>query len=167
MLTFLPISTGGGSRPTLITTGGIKGLQNIQLVKTVISQPGGKPGQTTILLAQPSSQAAVSVTTDTKVTQAGVKAKTPPVYARIITPPPGVRLAAVRPGQVLAGIQVAPVQGLNIAASQANVTNIQSAAASMPQVITQAASGTQDNSQSQISVEQAAAEKTISESNAS
>lgn len=88
----------------------------------MISQPGGKPGQTTILLAQPSSQQAASVVSSQVLasTTPGVKVapgvvskgKTAPIYARIITPPQSVRLAAIRPGQVVAGSQVAPLQGL-------------------------------------------------------
>ena len=47
----------------MITTQGGKPGQNIQLVKTVLSQPGGKPAQSTIVLAQPRAQTGMATAT--------------------------------------------------------------------------------------------------------
>ena len=97
--------------PTLITSQAGRAGQNIQVVKTVLSQANpGKPAQTTFVLAQPGGQPVPSVTADPKG-GATVKTGKPagPVYARIITPPPGVRLAAVRPGQAVHGVSVLQV----------------------------------------------------------
>ena len=44
-------------RPTLLTRSpGGNQSSNLQVVKTMLSQSGGKPGQTTIVLAQPGGQ---------------------------------------------------------------------------------------------------------------
>ena len=85
----------GGLRPQQIqlSGGAGSGTQNIQLLRSVVSQPGtAQAGQTTFLLA-PQDKAKGAV-------QGGKGAAgAAPVYARIITPPSGIRLAAVRPGQ--------------------------------------------------------------------
>ncbi|XP_013413602.1 nuclear factor related to kappa-B-binding protein-like [Lingula anatina] len=87
--------------------------QNIQVLRTVLTQAGGKPGQTTFVITQAGLQQSQGGSTSqegtqeetrgvTKTTTASVKVSKPgsaPVYARIITPPPGVRLTAVTQSQ--------------------------------------------------------------------
>ena len=100
--------------------GGKGGQQNIQVVRTVLSQQGLKPGQATILISQPALQQAAAagatvissaqvIHTPANAPTAGIKAsgaraspkgKAPPVYARIITPPAGMKLTTVGPKQV-------------------------------------------------------------------
>lgn len=103
--------------PIIVSQAGGKGSQqNIQVVRTVLSQQGLKPGQATILISQPALQQAAaasgSVISSAQVIHtAGAspggsktsgrgspKGKAQPVYARII-PPPGVKLP---PGQMQA-----------------------------------------------------------------
>lgn len=100
----------GTSAPIIVSSnaGGGKGAQNLQVMRTVLSQPGNlKPGQATIFISQPTlPQVAVTSTqglTAAQVLQAGSKTsgrgspkgKGQPVYARIITPPPGMKLSNV------------------------------------------------------------------------
>lgn len=97
--------------------GGKGGQQNIQVVRTVLSQQGAlKPGQATILISQPALQqagAGGNILSSAQVLQAAggasaskttgrgsPKGKAQPVYARIITPPPGMKLTTVGPNQV-------------------------------------------------------------------
>ncbi|KAL8581008.1 hypothetical protein ACOMHN_048042 [Nucella lapillus] len=98
--------------------------QNIQVVRTVLSQQGLKPGQATILISQPALQQAAAAASGSVISSAQVihtaganpaagvgkstvrgspKCKAQPVYARIITPPPGMKLTTVGPGQVQGG----------------------------------------------------------------
>ncbi len=126
-----------GTRPTILSTSqpGKGGAPpNIQLVRTVLSQPGGagqtvvatggKQQQSTIVLAPQGGATTVAVSegvaniqgvrTVHSTAAAALKAgKSGPVYARIITPPPGIRLATVRPGQPITGqvAQMAQVAG--------------------------------------------------------
>ncbi len=127
-----------GTRPTILSTSqpGKGGAPpNIQLVRTVLSQPaatgqtvvttGGKQQQSTIVLAPQGGATTVAVSegvaniqgvrTVHSTAAAALKAGKSggPVYARIITPPPGIRLATVRPGQPIAGqvTQMAQVAG--------------------------------------------------------
>ncbi|KAH9523125.1 hypothetical protein Btru_065882 [Bulinus truncatus] len=94
---------------------GVKGGQNLQMVRTVLSQSNLKPGQATILISQPALPQGV-VTSATgltagQVVQASSKTsgrgspKGKPVYARIITPPPGMKLP---------NISQVPVSGGNV-----------------------------------------------------
>uniref|UniRef100_A0A2C9K0B7 DEUBAD domain-containing protein n=1 Tax=Biomphalaria glabrata TaxID=6526 RepID=A0A2C9K0B7_BIOGL len=94
---------------------GVKGGQNLQMVRTVLSQSNLKPGQATILISQPALPQGV-VTSATGLTAGQVvqqssktsgrgSPKGKPVYARIITPPPGMKLPNL--GQV-------PVSGGNV-----------------------------------------------------
>ncbi|GFO47485.1 nuclear factor related to kappa-b-binding protein [Plakobranchus ocellatus] len=100
----------GASAPIIVSsnTAGGKGAQNLQVMRTVLSQPGSlKPGQATILISQPTlPQVPVSSTqglTAAQVLHTGgktsgrgsPKGKGQPVYARIITPPPGMKLSSV------------------------------------------------------------------------
>ncbi|CAL1539986.1 unnamed protein product [Lymnaea stagnalis] len=92
---------------------GVKGAQNLQMVRTVLSQGSLKPGQATILISQPAlPQGVVSSTsglTTSQVVQAASKTsgrgspKGKPVYARIITPPPGMKLTNMAQVPVTAG----------------------------------------------------------------
>ena len=96
--------------------------RQLQMLRTVMTQAGGKPGQTTILLAQPSGQPGSSLVTSTGqilqtasmkgIPQGGVK--NAPMYARIITPPPGVRLVGVRGGQDAVIRQVVQQQNMGV-----------------------------------------------------
>ncbi|GFR66708.1 nuclear factor related to kappa-B-binding protein [Elysia marginata] len=100
----------GTSAPIIVSSNaaGGKGAQNLQVMRTVLSQPGNlKPGQATIFISQPTlPQVAVSSAqglTAAQMLQAGAKTsgrgspkgKGQPVYARIITPPPGMKLSSV------------------------------------------------------------------------
>ena len=135
------INAGAGMRHGIMAAPGGK-PQNIQLVKTMLSQPGGKPGQTTILLAQPGGQPATMLASSTdsltqairtvNVSQANAKNKGAPVYARIITPRPCMRLAAVRPGQLQ---QCQVNQAQNISVLQA-INRLQAPVDGQPQVVT-------------------------------
>lgn len=107
--------------PIIVSQAGGKGnQQNIQVVRTVLSQQGLKPGQATILISQPALQQAAAASGSvissaqvihtagaspggTKTSGRGSpKGKAQPVYARIIQPPPGVKLTTVGPSQVQA-----------------------------------------------------------------
>ncbi|XP_061165469.1 nuclear factor related to kappa-B-binding protein-like [Saccostrea echinata] len=88
-----------GGVPLLVSGGGGKPGQNIQVVRTVLGQQANlKPGQATILISQPTLQSNANVIHTGQLLQSSAKAKaapgkTPPVYARIITPPPGQKSA--------------------------------------------------------------------------
>lgn len=128
-------ATGGGTAQTgtqgtpiiVSQASGKGGQQNIQVVRTVLSQQGGlKPGQATILISQPALQQAAAAGTvlssaqvihasggvsSAKTTGRGSpKGKTQPVYARIITPPAGMKLTTVNPNQVTASSNVNVLQ---------------------------------------------------------
>jgi hypothetical protein len=126
-------------------SGGKGSNQNIQVVRTVLSQPGLKPGQAaTILISQPSLQQAAqagAVISSAQVLHTGApggvvsvsggagkppgrgspKGKSQPVYARIIQPPPGIKLTSM--GQVTGAQSPNMLQTvsklLSISASQA------------------------------------------------
>ncbi|KAK2174268.1 hypothetical protein NP493_815g02021 [Ridgeia piscesae] len=118
------VITGGGGRPTFVTSQGgwpAAGGQ-LQMLRTVLTQAGSKPGQTTILLAQPSGQSGSSLVTSTgqllqaatvkTMPQSGLK--NAPLYARIITPPPGVRLVGMRANQGAVVGQVTSLQNVGM-----------------------------------------------------
>ena len=94
----------------------------LQMLRTVLTQAGSKPGQTTILLAQPSGQSGSSLVTSTgqllqaatvkTMPQSGLK--NAPLYARIITPPPGVRLVGMRANQGAVVGQVTSLQNVGM-----------------------------------------------------
>ena len=118
------VVAGGGGRPTFVTSQGgwpAAGGQ-LQMLRTVLTQAGSKPGQTTILLAQPSGQCGSSLVTSTgqllqaatvkTVPQSGLK--NAPLYARIITPPPGVRLVGMRANQGAVVGQVTSLQNVGM-----------------------------------------------------
>ena len=138
---FLFLILGGALRPTIISGPGGRNLQNLQLVKTVLSGAGGgKPGQTTtILLAQPPNSAGGVVGTQrpqiTRIAGIGGKPQSAsaPIYARIISPPSGaVRLAALgRPGQVISA--PAGLQGLSVVADPAQQPTTEPVATNPPQ----------------------------------
>ncbi|XP_064607968.1 nuclear factor related to kappa-B-binding protein-like isoform X2 [Liolophura sinensis] len=133
-VTTATVSQGGSlSTPIIVSAPGGKPGQNIQLVKTVLSQHAGlKPGQATILISQPnipqSATSTVSSNTHllqaaTKVTKASPKGKPQPVYARIITPPPGMRLANVSAsGQTMSAPGVSVIQTMGKLPTGAVVT---------------------------------------------
>ena len=96
-----------------------KPTQNIQVVRTVLSQPSNvKPGQTTILISQPTLQqsgttvlpSAQLLQTAKMQTKLAGKGKPPPVYARILTPTAGMKLATVASGQALTAQGVSVIQ---------------------------------------------------------
>ncbi|XP_076467906.1 uncharacterized protein LOC143298812 isoform X2 [Babylonia areolata] len=115
-------ATAQGTPLMVSQAGGKGGQQNIQVVRTVLSPQGLKPGQATILISQPALQQAAAAATGSVISSAQVihtagasapgvgkasgrgspKGKAQPVYARIITPPPGMKLTTVGPNQVQA-----------------------------------------------------------------
>ncbi|KAL5011494.1 hypothetical protein ScPMuIL_010045 [Solemya velum] len=107
--------------PIIVSSAGGKPGQNIQVVRTVLSQHAGlKPGQATILISQPTLQhAGATVLPSGQIIQnptkmqgkANQKGKAQPVYARIITPPPGMKLATVQGSGVSVGGQTVTLPG--------------------------------------------------------
>ena len=109
----------------------------------MLSQPSGKPAQTTIVLAQPGTQSIMATgLTPEQLSQAGVrpvattgsKGKAGPVYARIITPPPNIRL--VRPGQMasMPGVSVLQAVGQLPADATQILTQLPIATAAQPPI---------------------------------
>ncbi|XP_067662843.1 nuclear factor related to kappa-B-binding protein-like [Haliotis asinina] len=103
--------------PLIVSNAG-KGGQNIQVVRTVLSQQAGlKPGQATILISQPTLQqnpatmmSTSQVIHTTKSVRGSPKGKPQPVYARIITPPPGMKLTNVPQGTSVGASGVSVIQ---------------------------------------------------------
>lgn len=105
--------------PIIVSSNSGKPAQNIQVVRTVLSQPSSvKPGQTTILISQPAlQQSGTTVLSSAQLLQTAKmqgklagKGKPPPVYARILTPTAGMKLATVASGQALTAQGVSVIQ---------------------------------------------------------
>lgn len=121
----------GGGTPILMTAAGGKPGQNIQVVRTMLSQQAGlKPGQATLLISQPTlqqtganlvSSGQIIQNTATIQGKAGSKNKAP-VYARIITPPAGIRLATVGASTGQSNQTVSMIQTVNKLISAGNVS---------------------------------------------
>jgi len=115
-----------------MTAAGGKPGQNIQVVRTMLGQQAGlKPGQTTLLISQPTLQqtganlvSTAQIIHNTAAIQgkAGAKNKTAPVYARIITPPAGIRLATVSAAAGQSNQNVSMIQTVNKLISTGNVS---------------------------------------------
>ncbi|CAI9731518.1 Hypothetical predicted protein [Octopus vulgaris] len=112
--------------PIIVSSNSGKPTQNIQVVRTVLSQPSSvKAGQTTILISQPAlQQSGTTVLSSAQLLQTAKvqgkfagKGKPPPVYARIITPSAGMKLATMTPGQALPAQGVSVIQAATAAAA--------------------------------------------------
>ncbi|GAB1608858.1 nuclear factor related to kappa-B-binding protein-like [Argonauta hians] len=121
--------------PIIVSSNSGKPTQNIQVVRTVLSQPSSvKAGQTTILISQPAlQQSGTPVLSSAQLLQTAKvqgkfagKGKPPPVYARIITPSAGMKLATVAPGQAL------PTQGVSVIQAAAAASKISPSAITAP-----------------------------------
>lgn len=125
------------NQPIFVSSTGGKPGQNIQVVRTLLSQQAGmKPGQATILISNPALQqsqggsmlspAQFIQSATTKVTTKGTgKGKAQAVFARIITPPPSMKMGNLPPGHQMHNAGQGVVHLVNKQTTSATIASLQ------------------------------------------